>query len=72
MEDSMYHSSFTDAHQGRRFTMRFGQYPNGVIAELEVEGLPIFKFSDKTWTDQESAKEELESKARQVIESRAG
>ncbi len=52
--------------------MRFGQYPNGVIAELEVEGLPIFKFSDKTWTDQESAKEELESKARQVIESRAG
>ncbi|MEE4916088.1 hypothetical protein V2K41_17600 [Pseudomonas alliivorans] len=67
----MYHSSFTDAHQGRRFTMRFGQYPSGVIAELEIEGLPIFKFSDKTWTDQESAKEELESNAWQVIKNRA-
>lgn len=64
----MYHSSFTDIHNGHRFTMRFGQYPNGVIAELEVEGQPKVEYSDKLWPDKDAAKEELETDARRMID----
>lgn len=65
----MYHSSFTDAYKGRRFTMRFGQYPKGVIAELEVEGLPKIAYNDKIWPDADAAKDELEAEAQRMIDS---
>jgi hypothetical protein len=68
----MYHSSFTDAHKGRRFTMHFGQYPNGVIAQLEIEGQPKIEYSDKLWPDKDAAKEELEADARRMIDGLNG
>ncbi|WP_095067845.1 hypothetical protein [Pseudomonas sp. Irchel 3A18] len=64
----MYQSSFADAYKGRRFVMRFGQYPNGVIAELEIDGLPKIKYSDKIWQDKESAQTELDAEARRMID----
>lgn len=64
----MYQSSFADGYKGRRFVMRFGEYPSGVIAELEIDGLPKIKYSDKLWPDKVSAHNELDVDARRIID----